>query len=193
MAIKQISSCPSLAPRFHAPPPAPSYRQTRKVAGTRRAKNKRKRCSVFSSKQDTAPQSPFHVLVFVFLCMPHRWLIGFAIVLLECYCGCCGTNSTLALRVFFFFFFFLMQDKEKKKKNVLFPELQRGVASRNLCHRDMLRECLMSSFKCQPAHKRSRVVICFKDFKSWPWRRQRLLGSPVRPFIGPHHHCWYVL
>ena len=167
MAIKQISSCPSLAPRFHAPPPpAPSYHQTRKVAGTRRAQKQTEALQCFFLKAGYCSTEPVSCLGICF--PPHatpviNWLcdcfIGMLLWLLWNKLNPCSS-------CFFFFFFFFMQEKEKKKKKVLFPELQRGVASRNLCHRDMLRECLMSSFKCQPAHKRSRVVICFKDFKS---------------------------
>lgn len=164
LAIQQISSCPLLL--LISTHPLCSFLSStflinKESSRNTSGKNKRKCCSVFPLKQDTAAENPFHVLVFVFLCMPHRWLIGFEIVLLECHCGFCGTNRP-ALCVFF------NAPPRQEEMDVLFPQTQRAVLSGNLFHHDMLRRCLMSSFKCQLVHKRSQVIICFKDFKSWP-------------------------
>lgn len=64
----------------------------RKLAGTRWAKTNGS-AAVFSLQAGCRCKEPVLCLVICFPCMPHRWLIGFEIVLLECHCGCFGTSQ----------------------------------------------------------------------------------------------------
>lgn len=189
LAIKQISYCPLLfLLSMHHPCSflLSTFSLKKEGSWNMAVKNKRKRCSVFFLKAGYWRKKPVSCLG---ICFPVHatpvinWLwdsfIGMSLWL--------AVEQTALLFVIFF-----NAPLRQEEMDFLFLANQVSCHVQESFYCDTLRECLMSSIKCQSVHKKSWTIICFKDFKSWPWS-QRPLGSPVRPFIGSLHYDWYAL